>query len=88
MKSLFAISAIFLVSGCATSPTAPTAPTASTASTADVQPYPAWLEMKPGYAEICAKGGGCVPMTQGELQQMTLEIMNRTFQACRRLPST
>lgn len=79
MKLLFAVCALALVSGCASSPPAPQA---------DVQQYPAWLEMKPGYAETCAQGGGCVPMTQGELQQMTLEIMNRTLQSCRRLPRT
>ena len=79
MRLLFAMATLVLVSGCASAPPTPVA---------EAPQYPTWLEMKPGYAETCAKGGGCVPMTQGELQQMTMEIMNRTLQACRRLPST
>lgn len=80
MKLLFALSALLLLSACASAPPA---------VQAESQPaYPAWLEMKPGYAEACVKGGGCVPMTQGELQQLTMEVMNRTLQSCRRLPST
>lgn len=46
--------------------------------------YPAWLEMKPGYAEACINGGGCIPMTQAELQGMAAQVMQRTMQACRR----
>lgn len=80
MRLLFATLSLLLVSACATVAPPPT-------DKAEVQAYPVWLEMKPGYAETCLQGGGCVPMTQGELQQMTLEIMNRTMQACRRLPS-
>lgn len=78
MKLLLTALPVLLVSGCASAPPAP-------ANLA--QQYPAWLEMKPGYAETCAKGGGCVPMTQAELQQMTVEILNRALQTCRRLPT-
>jgi hypothetical protein len=77
MKSLFAMLSIFVMAGCAS--TAP--PVQSNA-----ERYPDWLEMKTGYAEACIRGGGCVPMTQGELQQMARDIMLRTLQACRRTP--
>ncbi len=95
MKTLFAILTMLLVSACTTVPTATapttaaptaTAPTATAPTTAQApaQQYPAWLEMKPGYAETCIKGGGCIPMTQAELQEMATEIMHRTIQVCRR----
>jgi hypothetical protein len=72
---------LVLLSACATA----TAPAPATEQTqAPTQQYPAWLEMKPGYAEACMKGGGCVPMTQAELQELADEVMKRTLQACRR----
>jgi starvation-inducible outer membrane lipoprotein len=98
MKALAALLAALLMSACATvpAPTQATAPAAvpTQAATAKVTPatepqqYPAWLEMKPGYAETCISGGGCVPMTQAELQEMAAEIVQRTLQACRRSSST
>jgi len=82
MKTLFVLLAALLASACANVPT--TAEQAPSAKTEVVQQYPAWLEMKPGYAEACMSGGGCVPMTQGELNQLASEIVQRTLQACRR----
>lgn len=77
MKPLLTILTVLLLSACATAPTP--------AQTA--QPYPAWLEMKPGYAEACMKDGGCVPMTRTELQELADEVVQRTLQACRRATS-
>ncbi len=77
-KVLSAIAAVLLMSACATAPTATQAP---------AQQYPAWLEMKPGYAETCISGGGCVPMTQRELREFAAEVMQRTMQVCRRSSS-
>lgn len=84
MKLLLAALTILLASGCASAPPSPAVPALPAVQAPE---YPAWLEMKPGYAETCAKGGGCVPMTQAELQQMTMDILNRALQACRRLPT-
>ncbi len=75
MKPLFAILTVFLMSACGSAPTE---------TQASGQEYPAWLEMKPGYAETCISGGGCVPMTQAELQEMAMQIVQRTMQVCRR----
>ncbi|WP_041674994.1 hypothetical protein [Ramlibacter tataouinensis] len=75
MKLLLPVLTALLMSACASAPPA---------NPAAAQAYPAWLEMKPGYAEACISAGGCVPMTQGELQQMAAEIMQRTMQVCRR----
>ena len=77
MKPLLTILTVLLLSACATAP----------APQQTAQPYPAWLEMKPGYAETCLRGGGCVPMTQSELQELADEVMQRTLQACRRATS-
>lgn len=56
-----------------------------TAETKEAAPqYPTWLEMKPGYAETCINGGGCIPMTHDELNQLVAQVMQRTLQACRR----
>jgi starvation-inducible outer membrane lipoprotein len=77
MKPLLTILTILLLSACATAP----APEQTQAS---AQLYPAWLEMKPGYAETCMKGGGCVPMTQAELQELADAVVQRTLQVCRR----
>ena len=71
---LLTILAVLLLSACATAP----------APEQTAQPYPAWLEMKPGYAETCMQGGGCVPMTRSELQELADEVVQRTLQACRR----
>ena len=81
MKPLLTILTVLLLSACATAP-AP-AP-ASEQAQAPAQQYPAWLEMKPGYAETCMNGGGCVPMTQAELQELADAVVQRTLQACRR----
>lgn len=94
MKALAALSACLLVGACTTTPTSPgpahpalpTTPVAAGTPEPDPQ-YPSWLEMKPGYAEACIQGGGCIPMTQGELNQLAADIMQRTLQACRRVPS-
>lgn len=54
---------------------------------ASVQPQPvtpAWLEMKEGYAQACIDGGGCVPMTRQELQQLVNVVHQRTLQMCAR----
>lgn len=82
MKILPALLAALLGAACANVPTAPADPPSAASGAA--QQYPAWLEMKPGYAETCIAGGGCVPMTQGELNQLAADIMQRTLQACRR----
>jgi starvation-inducible outer membrane lipoprotein len=79
MKPLLTILTVLLLSACATAP----APSREQTQ-APAQQYPAWLEMKPGYAETCMKGGGCVPMTQAELQELADEVVQRTLQACRR----
>lgn len=79
MKPLLTILTVLLLHACATAP----AP-APEQSQAPAQQYPAWLEMKPGYAETCMNGGGCVPMTQTELQELANEVVQRTLQACRR----
>jgi hypothetical protein len=69
---IIAIFVVLMTAGCATTQ----APQAQ---------YPAWLDMKPGYAETCAKApGGCVPMTQAELQEMVDEVVQRVLQMCRR----
>ena len=86
MKALSALLTTLLACACTTAPTLTTRqPTAETEEAAPQ--YPAWLEMKPGYAEACIKGGGCIPMTQGELNQLVAQVMQRTLQACRRGPS-
>jgi len=77
MKPLLTILTVLLLSACAAAPTPQQAE-------APAQQYPAWLEMKPGYAETCMKGGGCVPMTQTELQDLANAVVQRTLQACRR----
>lgn len=77
MKPLLTILTILLLSACATAP-------APEQTQAPAQQYPAWLEMKPGYAETCMNGGGCVPMTQAELQELADAVVQRTLQACRR----
>ena len=82
MRHLPALAATLLLCACATAPTVETRPTAEIKDAA--QQYPAWLEMKPGYAEACISGGGCIPMTQGELNQLAANIIQRTLQACRR----
>jgi len=74
MKPLLTIIAVILLS----------AFTGYPSSQASTPQYPAWLEMKPGYAEACINGGGCVPMTQAELQDLAGRVMQRTMQACRR----
>ncbi|MEJ7929483.1 hypothetical protein WG922_05795 [Ramlibacter sp. AN1015] len=51
---------------------------------ANTSEYPDWLQMKPGYAEACISGGGCVPMTQAELRDLVAQVTHRTLQACRR----
>lgn len=90
MKALSALLAALLVCACTTVPT-PTTTAAATKPAADAgeaaQRYPAWLEMKPGYAEACVSGGGCIPMTQAELNQLAADVMQRTLQACRRAPA-
>ena len=85
MRILPALLAALLVCACTTAPTASTPPVAETKEA--VQQFPAWLEMKPGYAETCINGGGCIPMTQGELNQLAADIVQRTLQACRRSPT-
>lgn len=91
MKSLLPLAAVFLLSACASSPPAPSPaaaePAPVSAAAAAVQSYPAWLEMKPGYEEACINAGGCIPMTQAELNGLAAEIMQRTLQACRRTPT-
>jgi len=85
MKPLFTIFTVLLLSACATAPaSAPAQAPALGQTQASAQQYPAWLEMKPGYAEACMTGGGCVPMTQAELQELVNEVVQRTLQACRR----
>lgn len=85
MKSLLPLAAAFLLCACASSPPAPALAVAAPA--AAPQTYPAWLEMKPGYEEACISAGGCIPMTQAELNGLAAEIMQRTLQACRRTPT-
>jgi hypothetical protein len=79
MKPLLTLLTVLLLSACATAPVP-----APEQTQAPPQQYPAWLEMKPGYAETCMNGGGCVPMTQAELQELADEVMRRTLRACRR----
>lgn len=74
MKPLLAIVVVFLLSALAGYAT----------GGGSAPQYPAWLEMKPGYAEACINGGGCVPMTQAELQDLAAQVMQRTMHACRR----
>ena len=82
MKRLFAVPAVLLLSAMAVHSAAePPEP-------APAPQYPAWLEMKPGYAEACIKAGGCVPMTQAELQNLALQVMQRTIQFCPKSQST
>lgn len=71
MLVVLAISLLAL-SGCATTQAATT--------------YPAWLEMKEGYADTCAAAGpgGCVPMTQNELRALVMEVHQKTLAMCRR----
>lgn len=89
MKSLLPLAAAIFLSACASAPpatsqaAAPPAPVAAPAA----QTYPAWLEMKPGYEQACIDAGGCIPMTQAELNGLAAEIMRRTLQACRRTPT-
>ena len=83
MKALPALLAAVLVCACTTTPPPTTHATAVTREAA----YPEWLEMKPGYAETCISGGGCIPMTQAELNHFAAQVMQRTLQACRRSPS-
>jgi hypothetical protein len=80
LKRPLAILTALLLSACATFP-------APEQTRDPAQQYPAWLEMKPGYAEACMNGGGCVPMTQAELQELADEVVKRTLQACRRATS-
>lgn len=82
IKPILSLFAVVLLSACAAGP----AP-APEQTQAGAQQYPAWLEMKPGYAETCMNGGGCVPMTQAELQELANEVVQRTLQACRRATS-
>ena len=83
MKSLVTLSAVLLLSACAA--TKPVEPPPTTTKVEDpANPYPAWLVMKPGYAEACIRGGGCVPMTQAELSALAANVMQRTLQACGR----
>jgi hypothetical protein len=74
MKPLLAILVVTLMSFFTAFPT----------SQASAPQYPAWLEMKPGYAEACISAGGCVPMTQAELQDLAAQVAQRAMQACRR----
>jgi hypothetical protein len=74
MKPLLAILVVTLLSLFSAFPT----------SQASTPQYPAWLEMKPGYAEACINGGGCIPMTQAELQDLAAQVMQRAMQSCRR----
>lgn len=89
MKSLLPLACAIFLSACAGSPPVPgqaaAAPGPATAAAALT--YPAWLEMKPGYEEACIRAGGCVPMTQAELNGLAAEIMLRALQACRRTPT-
>jgi len=85
MKALSLLLAALLVGGCTTAPMVASHSIAEAKEAA--QQYPAWLEMKPGYAEACMTGGGCIPMTQGELNQLASDIMQRTLQVCRRMPT-
>ena len=77
MKPLLAILVVLLLSAFA----------GYTTTQAGAPEYPSWLEMKPGYAEACIKGGGCVPMTQAELQNLAAQVMHRTMQVCQRTPT-
>jgi hypothetical protein len=61
-----------------------TPPAKAIGAPTDAANYPAWLEMKPGYAEACMQGGGCIPMTQGELQELANVVRMRTMDLCRR----
>ena len=74
MKSISATLAVLMMTAFAAYPSTETA----------APQYPAWLEMKPGYAEACINGGGCIPMTQAELQSLAAQVMQRTMQSCRR----
>ncbi len=74
MKPLLALVVVLLLS----------AFTGHQTTQASTPQYPSWLEMKPGYAEACISGGGCIPMTQAELQDFAAQVMQRTMQACRR----
>jgi hypothetical protein len=80
MKALIVLVVPALLAACAGAAPAPQPAAAAAAATL----YPAWLEMKPGYAEACEKGGGCVPMTQAELQELAGIIRQRTLEVCRR----
>lgn len=84
-STLLPLLAVLLLSACAS--TAPTAAPEPTMASINKDSYPVWLEMKPGYAEACISAGGCVPMTQAELNEMAAAVMLRTLQACRRMPS-
>jgi hypothetical protein len=73
MKALIALLPTLMAAACATAPQA----------TQTVERYPAWLEMKPGWAETCA-AEGCVPVTQRELQELANDVHQRTLVMCRR----
>ncbi|MBL0421482.1 hypothetical protein JI739_14080 [Ramlibacter sp. AW1] len=83
MKSLSlpALSAVLLLSAMTLHSAAEAPPSAPAPQ------YPTWLEMKPGYAEACIKAGGCVPMTQAELHNLAVQVMQRTLQFCPRSQS-
>jgi len=87
MKPLPLVLAVLLTSGCAAPYTVAPSMPAPQATPVSAPQYPDWLEMKPGYAEACISGGGCIPMTQAELNAMAAALVQRTLQACRRSQS-
>lgn len=49
-------------------------------ATSNTPLYPSWLVMEPGYAEACIAEGGCLPMTNKELEQLVQVVRQRTLQ--------
>lgn len=70
MSRLLALLALLSFSGCAIAPVAPQVA------------YPSWLEMKEGYAEGCIADGGCVPVSQRELEALVQLVHRKTMEEC------
>lgn len=45
---------------------------------------PSWLYVEPGWAQACATGGGCIPMTKAELEQLVAIATARAIERCKR----
>lgn len=74
MKLLFILIGVVLLLICVTACSTTPAPHEAT---------PAWLRMKPGYAQGCIDGGGCTPFTDEELRQVVQTVQKRTLEMCK-----